>query len=69
MAATQAIANEPAHGVLNAGDPGIPERVRARFGDYEKAVATVVPVIGVSREEWWLFDAEGLLVDVLCCQA
>lgn len=65
-AASHALADNAAPGVLNAADPGIPERVRTHFGDYDKTVATVVPVIGVSREEWWLFDAEDSLVDVLC---
>ncbi|HET7267768.1 MAG TPA: hypothetical protein VFJ15_06620 [Oleiagrimonas sp.] len=56
-------------GVLDVVDARIPELVRARFDDYGKTVDTVVPVIGISREEWWLFDADGVLVDVLCRQA
>ncbi len=56
-------------GMLDADDRRIPEDVRSRFDGYDRTVATVVPVIGVSREEWWLFDAEGTLVDVLCRHA
>lgn len=68
-AACHALAEDPAPGVLDAADPAIPGRVRARYGDYARAVNTVVPVIGVAREEWWLFDNEGLLLDVLCRHA
>ncbi|HET7663933.1 MAG TPA: hypothetical protein VFK31_09875 [Rhodanobacteraceae bacterium] len=56
-------------GTLVTDDARIPQDVRERFGDYDKKVAAVVPVIGVTREEWWLFDEEGVLVDVLCRQA
>ncbi|HEX7339782.1 MAG TPA: hypothetical protein VF271_07615 [Rhodanobacteraceae bacterium] len=51
--------------MLDAADPRIPDEVRSRFADYAKPVASVVPVIGVARAEWWLFDDEGALVDVL----
>lgn len=56
-------------GALDVNDPRIPEDVRSHFGEYDKDVATVVPVIGMAREEWWLFDADGVLVDALCRQA
>ncbi len=60
------LADDRDPGMLGADDARIPEDVRAHFGEYDKTVATVVPVIGMSREEWWLFDPEGTLVDVLC---
>lgn len=63
------LATDADPGMLDANDARIPEDVLARYGDYDKTVATVVPVIGMSREEWWLFDTEGTLVDVLCRQA
>ncbi|HET8554525.1 MAG TPA: hypothetical protein VFL78_06840 [Rhodanobacteraceae bacterium] len=56
-------------GTLEVDDARIPQDVREHFGDYDKKVAAVVPVIGLAREEWWLFDEEGVLVDVLCRQA
>ena len=59
--------NDP--GVLAVDDARIPDEVRSHFDGYDRAVDTVVPVIGISREEWWLFDADGALVDVLCRQA
>lgn len=68
-AASLALTQDTAPGVLDACDSTIPDRVSTHFADYDKTVSVVVPVIGLSREEWWLFDAEGLLLDVLCCQA
>ncbi|HET6586384.1 MAG TPA: hypothetical protein VFG67_01260 [Oleiagrimonas sp.] len=56
-------------GTLDVDDARIPQDVRERFSDYDKIITTVVPVIGMAREEWWLFDDEGVLVDVLCRQA
>ncbi len=53
-------------GTFPVDDPRIPDHVRDRFADYDKNVSTVVPVIGLAREEWWLFDTEDALVDVLC---
>ncbi len=52
-------------GVLDADDPRIPAEVRSRYGDYCKTVASVIPVTGMQRQEWWLFAAHGLLLDVL----
>lgn len=70
MAAThQLLTDEFEPGVLGIDDARIPEEVRARFGGYDRVVDTVVPVIGIGREEWWLFDIDGALVDVLCRQA
>lgn len=67
MAALQK--NLPSHeddlGMLGADDARIPDEVRARFATYEKPVVTVVPVISLSREEWWMFDGDGTLVDML----
>jgi hypothetical protein len=56
---------DPDPGMLGADDARIPAHVRSHYRDYDKTVATVVPVIGMRRQEWWLFDAEGTLVDVL----
>lgn len=52
-------------GILDVGDARVPDEVRACFGDYRKAVASVIPVSGMQREEWWLFAEHGLLLDVL----
>ncbi len=52
-------------GILDVGDVRVPDEVRARFGDYRKPVVSVIPVSGMRREEWWLFAAHGLLLDVL----
>lgn len=52
-------------GVLDADDVRVPEDIRASFARYGKTVATVVPVISMSRAEWWLFDADGALIDML----
>ncbi|MGA7297112.1 MAG: hypothetical protein WBW92_06340 [Rhodanobacteraceae bacterium] len=52
-------------GILDADDLRIPAEVRSRFGDYPKAVVSVIPVTGMQRQEWWLFAAHGLLLDVL----
>lgn len=59
------LAQEDDPGVLDVTDTRIPAEVRGHFADYAKQVTSVVPVIGVSREEWWLFDDDGALVDVL----
>lgn len=70
MAATHNVLTDDADpGIMSANDERIPEDVRARYGDYDKTVASVVPVIGIQREEWWLFDDDGTLVDVFCKQA
>lgn len=66
MAASQnLLTREDDLGMLGADDARIPDEVRTRFTAYDRAVATVVPVISLSREEWWLFDADGTLVDML----
>ncbi|HEX7342037.1 MAG TPA: hypothetical protein VF269_07150 [Rhodanobacteraceae bacterium] len=59
------LAHEDDPGVLSTDDARIPDEVRARVGEYPGGVTGVVPVIGISREEWWLFDADGALIDVL----
>lgn len=52
-------------GMLDPEDPRIPETVRSHFNDYDGEVAKIVPVFGVSRHEWWLFDDEDNLLDVI----
>ncbi len=52
-------------GTLAASDLRIPDDVRARFSGYREPVASVIPVAGKHREEWWLFTEHGMLVDVL----
>lgn len=52
-------------GMLAPGDPRIPEPVRKQFDTHGSAVAKVVPVIGISHQEWWLFDDQDNLLDMV----
>ena len=62
------VAEDDLPGTLSAFDARIPQDVRARFGDYPEPVASVIPVAGKHRAEWWLFAEHGLLLDVLVCR-